>query len=74
MLWLELNVYLLTFLQFTLHYGFSGLMILNTAFDESPSSKYYSEMYKKTIVFLKHIHKEVSNWKVINTLVLRTLF
>jgi hypothetical protein len=49
-------------------------MILNTAFDESPSSKYYSEMYKKTIVFLKHIHKEVSNWKVINTLVLRTLF
>jgi hypothetical protein len=41
---------------------------------DSPPSKYYSEMYKRKIVFLKYINKEVSKWKVINTLVLRILF
>ena len=41
---------------------------------DSPSSKYYSEMYNRTVVLLKYINKEVSKRKVINALVLRTLF
>jgi len=53
---------------------FKERLFFTVLYFDSPSSKYYSEMYKRTIVFLKYMNKEVSKRKVINTLVLRTLF